>query len=192
VLFIGGNCYFPWFIVGAVCFSLLVFPDGELIWAVSAGSKSGDDQGMAVKVDAEGNILVTGVFSGLSHFGDSTKVTSRYSILFLLHLARTQQIKIQFLCVCNKSCSELLVVCTAVASASLSQAAWMLCRTMPYHMLCHLHVPRGQSDIFVAKYSPGGEVLWVRSAGGSGEDTSHGIAGAVTHTHTHVRTYTHR
>lgn len=35
---------------------------------------------------------------------------------------------------------------------------------------------RGQTDIFVAKYSPTGEVLWVRSGGGSGDDESHGIA----------------
>ena len=34
----------------------------------------------------------------------------------------------------------------------------------------------GQSDIFVAKYDPEGQLLWVRQAGGSGVDLGRGIA----------------
>ncbi|RBP39118.1 hypothetical protein DES53_110142 [Roseimicrobium gellanilyticum] len=34
----------------------------------------------------------------------------------------------------------------------------------------------GDYDIFVAKYSPNGELLWVRTAGGKGYDYGHGIA----------------
>src|SRR5439155_7594573 len=35
---------------------------------------------------------------------------------------------------------------------------------------------RGQADIFVAKYSPAGELLWVVQAGGTGGDSGQGIA----------------
>jgi pimeloyl-ACP methyl ester carboxylesterase len=35
---------------------------------------------------------------------------------------------------------------------------------------------RGDFDIFVAKYSPSGDLLWIRTAGGSGYDFGHGIA----------------
>lgn len=35
---------------------------------------------------------------------------------------------------------------------------------------------RGDYDVFVAKYSPAGDLLWIRTAGGSGYDYGHGIA----------------
>ncbi len=35
---------------------------------------------------------------------------------------------------------------------------------------------QGDYDVFVAKFSPEGEVLWIRTAGGSGYDYGHGIA----------------
>ena len=51
------------------------YVDGTLVWAVSGGGKGGDDHGMAVKIDTEDNILVTGTFSGTAVFG-STKLRS--------------------------------------------------------------------------------------------------------------------
>lgn len=35
---------------------------------------------------------------------------------------------------------------------------------------------RGDYDIFLAKYSPDGDLLWIRTAGGAGYDYGHGIA----------------
>ncbi|MCB1076389.1 MAG: SBBP repeat-containing protein [Verrucomicrobiae bacterium] len=35
---------------------------------------------------------------------------------------------------------------------------------------------RGDYDVFVAKYSPEGDLLWIRTAGGAGYDYGHGIA----------------
>src|SRR5690606_35083768 len=35
---------------------------------------------------------------------------------------------------------------------------------------------RGDYDVFVAKYSPEGDILWIRTAGGAGYDYGHGIA----------------
>jgi PKD repeat protein len=40
------------------------------------------------------------------------------------------------------------------------------------------HATAGSSDIFVAKYSPAGALLWSRKFGGTGEDAARGIDGA--------------
>src|SRR6266481_5611748 len=81
----------------------------QFSWARRAGG-AGIQQASAVAVDASGNVLVTGYFTGTSSIGTTNLVSS------------------------------------------------------------------GSEDIFVAKYDSGGNFLWARQAGGSGDDYGLAVA----------------
>ena len=78
-------------------------------WAAAAGGP-GTDVGSAIAVDAAGNSVVAGHFTGTARFGTNTLTSA------------------------------------------------------------------GQTDIFLARYNPAGQVLWARRAGGPGFDAAKGIA----------------
>ncbi len=78
-------------------------------WAAAAGGP-GTDAGNAIAVDAAGNSVVVGYFTGTATFGTNTLTSA------------------------------------------------------------------GNTDIFIARYNPAGQVLWVRRAGGSGYDVAKGVA----------------
>lgn len=57
---------------GADTYVAKLDPNGEVQWAVRAGSNEGLDQGNGIAVDADGNAYVTGQFSATATFGDFT------------------------------------------------------------------------------------------------------------------------
>jgi hypothetical protein len=89
-------------------------PDGDPLWAASAGANDGNDRGYGITVDAAGNVFVTGAF----------------------------------------------------ASSAPASGAYNL-------------TGNGGNDLFVAKYSTTGEVLWAIGAGGILWDEAYGISSTM-------------
>lgn len=140
-------------------------------WVASGGGAQ-SDKTRAVNVDRQGNVLLAGEANGDLKFGEITVPGAGSTDCFVAKASPDGK----FLWV--KSLGGSLVDrgygVAADAEGNLyvtghhqSTDAKALGQALPN---------AGDYDVFVAKYSPAGELLWVRTAGGSGYDYGHGIA----------------
>ena len=129
------------------------------------------DRGQAVAVDASGHVYVTGYFSETSSFGPTNLVSSGTEDIFLakyepegaLLWARKaggpdydEGRGVAVDAAGNVYVGGLFQGTAAFGSTNLNSA--------------------GQSDVFLAKYTPAGNLLWARAAGGKDYDEAHGLA----------------
>jgi hypothetical protein len=139
---------------------------------VAAGGGSKNDKTRAVTVDAQGNVFLVGETTGEGAFGDIKREALGASDFFLAKVSPTGS----FLWV--RSLGGSLVdrgygVATDAAGHAYvtghfqSTDATALGQTLSN---------AGDYDIFVAKYDPAGDLLWIRTAGGAGYDYGHAIA----------------
>jgi hypothetical protein len=145
--------------------------DGELLWVRQAGGSSGDE-GKAIAVGKSGDVWVTGFFGGVGSFEDTNVVAQGLGDFFVaryrhdgsLVWARTAGGT-------NNIVSDMgagIVVDSdenCYVSGAVHNNAW----------IGSVEVPGGNySSLFLAKYSPNGEVLWARpstsTSGGVGTD----------------------
>lgn len=145
-------------------------PQGELQWVRQAGgtkAKNGMDYGYSVAADREGNAIITGFFEGTGQFGP-----------FRIHSVGSRDL---FLAKYS-SAGEVLWVQRAGGydnpkgagdigkSLSLDQDGNIYLTgniSDGADFSAHLRFrTNGWEDAFLAKYSPGGRALWVRTWGG--------------------------
>lgn len=140
-------------------------------WVASGGGAQ-SDKTRAVNVDRQGNVLLVGEANGDLKFGEITVPGAGSSDCFIAKASPDGKF------LWAKSLGGSLVDrgygVAADAEGNLyvtghhqSTDAKALGQALPN---------AGDYDVFVAKYSPAGELLWVRTAGGSGYDYGHGIA----------------
>ena len=133
-------------------------------WARSAGG-GGSDQAYAIATDNDGNSYVTGWFSGSAHFGDIVLTSTGDQDVFLAKY--------------NDN-GEALWAVKAYGPANNSAAGitldwddfpiitgWFAEAIHFDDIILESH---GSYDMFVARYSSEGHVIWARSAGGEGDD----------------------
>ncbi len=133
-------------------------------WATMAGGE-GSDQAYAIATDNDGNSYVTGWFSGNAHFGD-----------IVLESTGDQDV---FLAKYNDN-GEALWAVRAYGPANNSAAGitldwddfpiitgWFAEAIHFDDIILESH---GSYDMFVARYSSEGHVIWARGAGGEGDD----------------------
>lgn len=133
-------------------------------WATASGG-GGSDQAYAIATDNDGNSYVTGWFSGNAHFGD-----------IVLESTGDQDV---FLAKYNDN-GEALWAVKAYGPANNSAAGitldwddfpiitgWF---AEAIHFDDIILESYGSYDMFVARYSSEGHVIWARSAGGEGDD----------------------
>jgi gliding motility-associated-like protein len=144
---------------------------GNLIWTKRAGGP-GDDWGSDVCADDSSNIYVTGTFYNTAIFDTDTLVGSVYSSGFLAkYTASGRMIWIRKTIGSGKgSCVPDAVEVDKQGNIVIAGAIVDTVSFGPYTL-----VSRGQQDCFVAKYSPSGNVIWVRSGGGKADDYYIGI-----------------
>ncbi|TMB49197.1 MAG: PKD domain-containing protein, partial [Deltaproteobacteria bacterium] len=145
-------------------------PTGAHLWSKGIGD-SFSNSGNAVAVDPSGNIAVTGAFSGPADFGGGV-LTSAGVDIFLAKLSPTGghlwsrrfgsalAVHAGNGVACDGS-GNVLVTGSFENSIDLG-AGW----TTSF----------AHKDMFVAKYSPAGDYLWSRLAGGLFDDAGRGIA----------------
>jgi hypothetical protein len=138
------------------------------------GTKS--DHGNGVVVDDDGNTYVTGSFQGTAVFGEHTLHSEGDTDIFLQKV--------------DKSGGVVWAVkagSSFVTSRVITEAGYGLVLLNKFLYITGTFsgkalfgsttiLSRGKDDIFLAKYSTDGNLIWVKSAGGRGQDIPFGIA----------------
>ena len=152
-------------------------PNGQVLWAKSAGGNL-QDKGLAIAVDARGNVYVTGTFaSSTLTFGSMNLRNVGGDLLF-----RSDIFVVKY-----DPNGEVLWAKSAggnrqeesLAIAVDARGNVYLTGTFGSHTLTFGSTTlrnTGFDDIFVVKYDPNGEVLWAKSAGGNFIDYGRAIA----------------
>ncbi|HRQ88030.1 MAG TPA: SBBP repeat-containing protein [Bacteroidia bacterium] len=139
---------------------------------VSGGGGAASDKTRAVAFDREGNVLIAGETTDDGTFGEAKRTGLGKMDSFLAKLSKDGR----FLWVRSfgGSLADRAYGVVADADGNIyttghyeSTDAQVDGATVPN---------QGEYDIFVAKYSPDGDLLWLRTAGGKGYDYGHAIA----------------
>ncbi|MFH1130216.1 MAG: SBBP repeat-containing protein, partial [Pseudomonadota bacterium] len=148
-------------------------PDGGLppgTWIMSMGGV-GNDVGSDIVVDTSGNVYVLGAFYNASYFGSFTLISTGGYDVFLVKFSPTGQV---------------------LWAKSIGGPQWDWGNHMTLDKDGNIVVTGhfmeqvilegnvlsavGAQDIFVAKYSPAGKLVWVNSAGGAMTETDSDVA----------------
>jgi len=158
-------------------------PNGQVLWAKSIG---GDDYEYAqsIVVDASGNVYVTGKFeSDTLTFGPITlrnvggldiflvKYDPNGQVLWAKSAGGSEEDKKQgFVIILGQKYPSI----TVDASGNVYLAGSFSSSTLTFGSTTLRNA--GQSDIFLVKYDPNGQLLWAKSVGGEGNEALRGIA----------------
>ena len=144
----------------------------DWLWAKRAGGTSGDN-GMAIAVDGDGNSYVTGRFTGTSSFNGTSLTSAGYTDIFVAKYNSSGA----FLWVKRAGGTGF----TTATGADIAVDGFGNCyvtgwfsETVSFNGTSLTFA--GGNDIFVAKYNSSGDFLWVKQAGGTGNDIGWGIA----------------
>jgi Beta-propeller repeat len=139
-------------------------PGGQVLWAVSLGGP-GYDLGHGIAVDASGDVYVTGLFNDQAAFGNTVLASGGSHDVFLAKLSPDGQVlwatrvggpgrDIGYAIVLDAARNIYI-------TGSVDPQATFGATTLSSN---------GHWDIFVAKFSPAGQVLWATSAGGPSDN----------------------
>jgi len=139
-------------------------------WAAGGGGIS-NCQAYAVAEDTNGNVLLTGFFTGTMSIGSSNLISSGAEDVFVAKYDAGGNFRWvrqaggsgydEGRGIAADPAGNIYV--TGLFQATASFGATNLTSS-------------GQSDVFIAKYDPNGSLLWARGAGGTDFDESHAIA----------------
>lgn len=142
---------------------------GTLLWALSAGGAA-RDWGLGVATDGSGNVVMTGYFQGVASFGGTELTSAGMDDVFVAKY---------------DAAGTLLWVHSAGGSERDAGGGVGFDGSGNVVMTGYFRgvaafggttlTSAGTDDVFVAKYNPGGALLWVHSAGGSGIDGAFGV-----------------
>lgn len=144
--------------------------DLVLRWALTGGGIE-DDLGLGVAMDSSGSAYVVGAYHGPVHFGSIeftnqgptqgvlTKYDSDGNPLWARHVQGTSESRIRGVAVARDG--------TVVVAGSFQGTCLFESTSL---------VSLGRTDGFLAKYTPLGELLWVRQCGGVEDDEAHSVA----------------
>lgn len=144
---------------------------GTLLWARRIGGP-GFDEARAVAVDGTGQVLVAGLFQGVTSLGPTNLTSSGESDIFLAKYSPAGS-----LVWARKAGGNLSDEAYGVAVDAEGQVYITGCVTGTA-TFGSTNVPPigGSNNVFVAKCDPGGTFQWVRRAGGNADDQGNAIA----------------
>ncbi len=168
------------FIVSLVCFvvrssSVAFSADPEapagFEWAISAGGTQ-HDKTRGIAVDPEGNVLLTGEFTGTAKFGEHSLAAVGSMDFFVAKVSPEGK----FLWV-HSGGGDKIDRGYAIATDHLGN-----CYVTGHYESAAAKFDEitiesvGDYDLFVAKYDSAGKLQWLQGGGGKGYDYGHGIA----------------
>ncbi|MCD6052238.1 MAG: Beta-propeller repeat protein, partial [Verrucomicrobia bacterium] len=143
----------------------------DFAWAVAAGG-SGHDKTRAITTDSKGDVYLAGEFIGTAKFGEH-ELKSAGDFDFFLAKCDTNG---KFLWARSGGGSGIDraygVATDPVGNCYVTGHFQSTNAVFSGQAI----INTGDYDIFVAKYSSTGELLWLKGAGGAGYDYGHGIA----------------
>jgi len=152
-------------------------PSGNAVWAKSAGGK-GVDQGIGIRIDNNGNSYVTGHFSDTAIFmggmpvqfissGSTDIFIAKYDVNGDLVWARKA----------GGAGADYGNKIAIDGSGNNYVTGYFASDTLVfYNTINDTLYTDGQNDIFITMLDVNGDLQWIASAGGSGNDYGYGIA----------------
>ena len=144
---------------------------GNLLWTKSFGS-TGEDYGRGIGTDAAGNIYFSGVFSGSVKFGNKTINSIGGSKDIFLAKTDASGNVLWVRQIGGSGADEGCEIEVDKAGNSYISGEFPGSATLESTVL----KSAGFRDMFIAKYSPQGKLIWVKQAGGEGDDVNYAIA----------------
>jgi len=143
----------------------------EFEWVFSGGGKS-HDKTRAVNIDAQGNTLLAGEFTGPANFGQM-EVTGAGLLDFCVAKCDPQG-KVLWVRTGGGSGTDRAYAVAADAQGNVFAGGHYDSTDAAFS---GVKLPQaGGYDGFVAKYDGGGKLQWIRTAGGTGYDYIHALA----------------
>ncbi len=143
-------------------------PEGDLAWVRQAGGVD-QDTGRDLAVDAAGNVYLAGGFAGTATFGDVTLVSAGSSDAFLAKYTPGGEVVWARRGGGDQGDLAYGVAVNAAGEAHLAGSfrGVALFGALPVQSA-------GETDVFVVKYDPDGEPLWVEGIGADGAEYTRG------------------
>lgn len=145
-------------------------PPPRFLWAHAAVGTT-DEEALAVATDPAGNVVVTGYFSGTETIGNSNFVSVGAEDIFLVKYDATGN----FLWARQAGGSGYDEGHGVAIDNSGNVYVGGSFQNTASFGVTNL-ISSGSNDVFIAKYSPSGDLVWARKAGGSGNDAAYGLA----------------
>jgi hypothetical protein len=147
---------------------------GNVIWAISEGGTAYDDA-FDVDMDTSGNIIVTGIFeSPLITFGTTTLINSGWADIFVVKYDSSGNV------LWAKSAGGAFddygngVSIDQMGNIFIS--GFFESSSINFGTSSLNNIDPGSADLFIVKFSPYGNVLWIKSAGGQSDDSMESIS----------------
>jgi len=150
---------------------------GNVLWAKSAGSQV-DDYGIADATDAAGNVYVTGRYRATPFIlGPDTLIYSGGigDDIFLAKYDSSGNVLWAKNAV-GMGADENTGIATDASGNVYITGYFYYSDTLSFGPYMLINANAATPDFFLAKYSPSGNVLWAKSAGGTGMEEAQGIA----------------
>lgn len=151
---------------GCDLFIAKLSPDGECIWARSAGGKGSDGDYSACAVDKDNNIIVSGIFdSPVLEFGGVSLTNSGGSDMFIAKYAADGQV----LWAKNAigSDHDEGQSCSTDAEGNIFAGGYFTSPTLTLGSVTVTNTAEKSGDAFVAKLSSDGTTIWLKTIGGA-------------------------
>lgn len=140
-------------------------PNGDPLWVRSSGGYN-SDFGVAVAVDAKGNVYNAGYFHDTMSFG-AIKITGWNAGLMTMYLAKYDK---DGKCLWAKPLGSSSYQSQFEGVSLAIDASGNVVVAGNFHGDAHLDTAaitaKGVADLFVAKFTPSGSLLWKQTAGG--------------------------
>jgi hypothetical protein len=148
-------------------------PNGKVLWAVNQGGAD-PDAASSVVIDAAGNPIMTGSFRGSGTFGiGNNLVSAGIDDIFISKLNASGNV------VWSKRAGgtdqDVALAITTDESNNIYIAGYFK-GILVFPGTSTSLTGAGGTDAFLAKYDSNGNLIWAKSAGGTGNDFAHGIA----------------
>lgn len=150
--------------------TITVVTEPDFLWAKHLGG-TGNDECLAVAADANGNTYAAGYFSGTTDFGGTNltsnggedvfvaKFDAAQNLIWLRQIGGTNDERANALAL--DEAGNLIIVGQFTATADFGGTNL---------------TSFGSNDVFVTKLDNAGTLLWVRQAGGTGDDFARSVA----------------
>ncbi len=155
-------------------FLVKLSPQGQPLWAYRFGGAE-TDMGQAIAVSPTGEIALTGLFSSATlSMGSVSLSNSGQSDVFVAKLDPDGQVLWAQKAGGTDSDMPYGIALTPNGQILVVGTYWSQTITFDNQTLSNQSTD-GSNDLFMAAYSPSGQMLWARSAGGSDSESAYAI-----------------
>lgn len=146
-------------------------PFGDLVWAKTIGGSS-DDYGSGLEVDNTGNVYVTGNFQGSVDFDPGTGINLHVALgtkdLFVEKLNSNGTLEWVSCLGSSFGSSEVTSIALDLQGNPYTIGTFDGSITYPVPEAAPaILTSAGGSDVFIQKFNPYGEIIWMKSIGGT-------------------------